>query len=107
MSCASCLTSLLEVADKATWHLFPVSLLLKSPFDSGRALANYPGVVNLVVATGMRSSAPTRVGTYTLHQRLNPARVRYLDIESGHNGWSGALTADDWQRLLALEPASK
>ncbi|CAG2153011.1 hypothetical protein LMG31506_04722 [Cupriavidus yeoncheonensis] len=96
-------TSLRETAARKMWFV-PVSLLLKSPFDSSAALKNYHGLSSVLVA-GQDELVGPQAGL-RLHEQLasqGPSDLLVLP-KATHNTWMSGLTAEHWDLLLRLTP---
>jgi hypothetical protein len=82
----------------------PVSLLLKSPFDSSAALKNYHGPSSVLVA-GQDELVGSQAGI-TLYKQLDtlgPSSLLVLP-QATHNTWMSGLTEQNWDQLLRVAP---
>ncbi|KWR90864.1 hypothetical protein RM96_06980 [Cupriavidus sp. IDO] len=96
-------TSLRETAAQKMWFV-PVSLILKSPFDSSAALKNYHGPSSVLVA-GQDELIGPQAGL-TLHKQLasqGPSSLLVLP-QATHNTWVFGLTEQNWDLLLRVTP---
>ncbi|KAF7962344.1 hypothetical protein AWV80_22865 [Cupriavidus sp. UYMU48A] len=96
-------TSLRETAAQQMWFV-PVSLLLKSPFDSSAALKNYHGLSSVLVA-GQDELVGSQAGI-TLYKQLatlGPSSLLVLP-QATHNTWMSGLTEQNWDQLLRVAP---
>jgi len=94
-------TSLRETAAQKMWFA-PVSLLLKSPFDSSAALKNYHGPSSVLVA-GQDNLVGPQAGL-ALHNQLakqGPSSLLVLP-QATHDTWLSGLTEQNWDQLLGV-----
>ncbi len=96
-------TSLRETAAQKMWFV-PVSLILKSPFDSSAALKNYHGPSSVLVA-GQDELVGPQAGL-TLYRQLAAQGSSSLLVlpQATHNTWISALTEQNWDQLLRVGP---
>lgn len=96
-------SSLRETAAQKMWFL-PVSLLLKSPFDSSAALKNYHGLSSVLVA-GQDELVGPQAGLALQKQLASQGRSDLLVLpQATHNTWMSGLTEEQWDLLLRLTP---
>ncbi|CAG2157743.1 hypothetical protein LMG26411_05684 [Cupriavidus numazuensis] len=97
-------TSLRETAAHKMWFI-PVRLLLKSPFDSSAALANYHGLSAVLVA-GQDELVGPQAGL-TLQKQLASRGTSTLLVlpMATHDTWISDITEEHWDLLLMARTA--
>ncbi len=96
-------TSLRETAAQKMWFV-PVSLLLKSPFDSSAALKNYHGPSAVLVA-GQDELVGPQAGLALQKQLASQGPSSLLVLpKAAHNTWMFGLTEEGWDLLLRPAP---
>jgi pimeloyl-ACP methyl ester carboxylesterase len=96
-------TSLRETAAQKMWFI-PVSLLLKSPFDSSAVLKNYHGPSSVLVA-GQDDLVGPQAGL-TLQKQLasqGPSTLVVLP-QATHDSWISGIREEHWDELLRPTP---
>lgn len=99
-------TSLRETAAQIMWFI-PVSLLLKSPFDSSAALRNYHGLSSVLVA-GQDELVGPQAGLALQRELASQGPSTLLVLpEATHDTWISGITDEDWDQLLLLRLTSR
>jgi hypothetical protein len=97
-------SSLRETAARKMWFI-PVRLLLKSPFDSSVALANYHGLSAVVVA-GQDELVGPQAGLALQKQLASRGSSTLLVLPTAtHNTWMSGMTDAHWDQLLMARTA--
>ncbi len=89
-----------RLVDVAAYHysFLPVRWLLKSDYDSIKALTNYNGP-KLVITAEQDTIVPAHLG-HDLHRNTHEPK-RLIEVRgAGHNNWNSSLSLDFWENVV-------